>query len=106
MADKQTSHNTFSVREAIGYSWKSARKNFWFFARIILIGQVISWLFDYVSNTWQESNDTNLQILGVLIFIIGWIISIEISFAQLAVFLKSVDKKKTELKDLFAYFDA
>lgn len=106
MVEQRKHHNKFSKSEVIRFGWDVAKKNLWFFVAILLISNVISWLFSFVSQPLFANNNAFVKIIGILITIAGWIVSLEIGYATFVIFLKFVDKKKVAIKDLFAYFDA
>ncbi|HVA97209.1 MAG TPA: hypothetical protein VND99_06140 [Candidatus Acidoferrales bacterium] len=105
MAEQKVSHNSFSISEAIRFGWQVATKNIWFFVALILISEGISQIISFIYNNLLANGDMLVRLLGVIVFVIGWVINIEISFATFVIYFKFVDKKKTSLKDLFAYFE-
>lgn len=105
MAEQKITHNTFSISEAIRFGWQVAKKNVWFFVAMLLINQGISLLTSYIYQPLLDNQDVLIKILGVITFIVGWIINLEIEFAMLAIYLKFVDRKHAVLKDLFVYFN-
>lgn len=103
---EHTHHRTFSISKALGFGWNIAKKNFWFFLAVLLIPNAISFLIAFIYQPLFDQNTLLLNILGFVIMIAGWIVSLQLSFATLALYFKFADAKKAELKDLFAYFDA
>ncbi len=95
----------FSIPEALKFGWETTKKNFWFLAAIILIPQVISWLVSFSTGSLYTQSDSFSRFLGFVITIAGWVIGLEISFAQIVIFLKFIDKKKPQIAELFSYFE-
>jgi len=104
MAKKKKVHKSFSIKEAIHFGWQISTKNVWFFIGFLLIPFGINML---LSNFTPQLFDKNLHFnfLGLVILFISWIVSLQFGFAQIAIYFKLADKKKTSLKELFAYFD-
>jgi uncharacterized membrane protein len=106
MVNKTPSHREFSKVEALKYGWEATKKHFWFLVLIFLIPYGVSWAFSLVSQPFLDNPNAIFKFVGILITFVSWIVCFEISFGQLMIFLKIVDKKKTSFEDLFAYFDA
>lgn len=96
----------FSIGEAIQFGWETTKKNFWTILVILLIPLGISWIISFTTGSLYEMKDNSLYLMGFLITLAGWIINIEISYSQVVVFLKLVDKKKVEVSELFDNFKA
>jgi uncharacterized membrane protein len=105
MNKQKTSHRTFSKSEAIRFGWEVAKKNFWFFFAMLIISYGIQWLFSFIYNPLIKSDDVVTKVAGFLMILAGWIVNLEINFAQLTIYFKFFDKKKAELRILFAYFE-
>lgn len=72
---------------------------------MIVISIGIDQLSSYISQQLAANQNISIILLGLLVLIVGWIINIETSFAQLAIYFKFTDSKPTTLKELFSYFD-
>lgn len=105
MAEQKITHNTFSISEAILFGWQVAKKNIRFFVAMIIVAQVVGLVTEFIYQLTVKSSAILVLLLGLILFIIGGIIKVEISFAQLAIYFKFVDKKKTSIKDIFFYFE-
>ena len=105
MEQKISSHK-FSKSEAIRFAWELTKKHFWFFVGFLLLAQVIGFLISSISQPLMQNSNVSIKIAGILVFLAGWIINLEIGFATVMIFFKIADKKKTAVKELFSYFDA
>jgi len=106
MAVKEKNKPIFSISEAIRFGWQVTKKHFWFFVAMIFISEVIDRIVPYIYEPMFGYTDILVILLGIIVFISGWVLSIELSFAAIVIYFKFADKKKALLKDLFGYFDS
>lgn len=102
---EQKSTYTFSIKEAVKFGWEVTKKHFWFLFAFIVIIQAFSYGLSYFQSSLMENNDNSLFMIGILAYLAGMVINIELGYAQESVFLKLVDKQKAAFKDLYSYFD-
>jgi uncharacterized membrane protein len=105
MAEQKFSHKNFSKTEAIRFGWQMAIKHFRFFVVALLIVHGISWGLSFIYQPFIGNSDILIKLLGIILFLVGWYINLEIGFAMLTIYFKIAEKKKTTVKELFAYFD-
>lgn len=91
----------FSKREAIKIGWEVTKKNFGFFAIVLIISLFINFLPEAIERAFK---DLNLFALIAINFI-GIIFSVIVGIGLIKVFLKVFDQEKAELKDLFSHYD-
>jgi len=96
---------TFSVSEAFKYGWRTTLKDFPFFLVLLIITFSINFLLGYIENILFKSNEGMSGVVALFVLLVRWIVSLELSFAMIAIVLRFVDKKKSEISDLFAFFD-
>lgn len=106
MAELKKTTNTFSISEAIRAGWNLTKKNFWFLLMIFIISNAMGFLLSFITQPFFAQENGLIILIGVLIYIAGYVISLELGFATFAILLKIVDNKKTKIKDLFSYFNA
>lgn len=100
-----TADKKFSSKEFIKFGWNTTKKNFWFLFVMFLIPQLLSSLTSFTTSSIYARNEMFLSLFGFLITVVGWVILIELSYAQTVILLKFVDNKKPRLSDLYAHFD-
>src|SRR5258706_1721108 len=105
MAEKTSTQNAFSKSEAFRFGWETTKKNFWFIAALVAIPIVISECISFISQPLVKADNGYFKLAGFLLTIAGYFVSYSIGFGSTAIFLKLADKKKTEIKELFSYFD-
>ncbi len=86
----------FSIKEAVGFGFKIAKKNILFFLGIFVITILVSGINGSLQNGLEEQ-----VILAFLVSMIFWVISEIIGMGILRINLKFVDGKKPGYKDLF-----
>ncbi len=100
---KNMSAQKFSKKEAIKFGWQITKTNFWFFAKILLIAFLIS----FVNNIANEDlTKKEIEILPplvdfILILIFG-ILQIIISMGLIKISLRFCDNKKATFSELFS----
>ncbi len=94
-------HNSFSVKEALLYGWKTFKKNWQFLVPVFVIvtvaGMIPSWLHDW--------SDENMPSISFIFTIIGWLVQMITSIGTLVIILKLVDKKKPEFTDIYSHYN-
>jgi uncharacterized membrane protein len=86
----------FSKKEALAYGWGSMKKNFWFFAQIIIIMLAAVGITGLLGNYFKDRNPVN----GALWSVISLFIQFAISAGAIAVILKIYDGGKAKIKDI------
>lgn len=89
----------FSRNEAIGFGWKIAKKNIWFFVVIFVIVALVNMAPGSINNYTRD----NLPVLAFILSIIVWVVQMIVQMGMINIALKFNDDKKTEYADLFYY---
>jgi hypothetical protein len=93
----------FSKSDAIKYGFATMKKNFWFFAQIIIIVSIISYVPGIITGAFDE---INLPTLAVIFFgIVGlvfWGLQLLISIGVIKIALKFVKGSTGKVGDLFS----
>lgn len=92
--------NSFTVQEALLFSWKTFKKNLQFllivFVILVAVGMVPSYL-----QTWSKEN---MPQISFLISIISWIVQMVTSIGVIIISIKLVDGKKAEMADIYKHY--
>lgn len=88
----------FSKGEAISFGWGIAKKNFWFFAGLLVIVGVIRFIFGALYNLSTDSA------LSFLLWAMSLVVSTIISIGLVKISLKIHDGQKAEYQDLFSSY--
>ncbi|SRR5258706_11435060 len=105
MAEKTITSSLFSISEAIRFGWETTKKNFWLIVATLIIPFVINYAISLIDGPLLKSDNGFLKIAGILAVIASYFISYAFTFGRLSIYFKLFDKKKTEVNELFAYFD-
>lgn len=88
----------FSKKEAINFGFKIAKENVFFFLSVFVVWALIT----IVTSGIQGSLNANKQPLLSFIFsLLMWVVNSIISMGIINIYLKFVDGKKPNLKDIF-----
>lgn len=104
MTQQAVTQQKFLKSEAFRYAWKMTKKHFLFLLAVLIIPAAINYVFLGVTNFLVHSYKLPMPI-GLLISVVRYVVGLELNIATLIILLQIVDKKKTSLKNLFAYFD-
>jgi hypothetical protein len=91
---------TFSKKQAIKFGWQIMKKNFLFFATVLIIAGFLNSLFNFLT----ESVGQFSQIGSGIVQLIGGMISIIITMGFINISLKFHDNEKPRIVDLFSCY--
>lgn len=88
----------FSIGDAISYGWEVMKEKFWFFAGLLVVTGIISW----IPNIIVKSMGEEVTAASIIITILGMIINMFISLGLLKIVLNIFDQKEAKISDLFS----
>jgi uncharacterized membrane protein len=89
----------FSKKEAINYGWEEMKKNFWFFATLLLISGIVSAISRRLN--WNDSHQSASLVIIIFIFWLAFFVLARIiEMGQIRITLDIFDNRKPELKNL------
>lgn len=90
----------FSKREVIRFGWNIMKKNFWFFAGVLIVAGLIN----YIPKIISESIKKEFAILSILIGIVCLVPQIVVQLGLIKIVLNLYDNKERKFSDLFSCF--
>ncbi len=90
----------FFKREAIRFGWNVMKKNFWFFAGVLIVTGLITWISSIISELIKKE----FAILSIIIGIAGWVLMIVVQLGLIKIALNLHDNKERKFSDLFSCF--
>ena len=90
----------FSKKQAIKFGWQIMKKNFFFFAGLLIIVGFLNSLFNFSAESVQRFSQVGSEIIQL----IGGIVSIIITIGFINISLKLHDDQKPRFVDLFSCY--
>lgn len=97
------SKNNFSIGEAVSYGFNRAKKHWGFLIVCVLISIAASMIPNLTASALTDRG--NPTIASFIVQIAGWVLQMAVSLGLIGVALRLYDKKRTEFKNLFDYFN-
>lgn len=88
--------NTFSIKEALGFGWRTTKQYFLFLVGLLVIVFAISFLFSWLFRVTADMNSA----LGFVAWIADMVVSILIGMGIIYILLEFCDHKVPAYKDL------
>ncbi|MBI1961698.1 MAG: DUF975 family protein [Parcubacteria group bacterium] len=93
----------FSISEAMRFGWRTAKKHFWFFLRLIAVVLVVTYGPALIAQSFDR---TELPTLAVLLFflagILFWVLQLLVSVGLIQIVLTHVSGGRGHINDLFS----
>jgi hypothetical protein len=90
----------FSKKEALQFGWQAMKKNFWFFAGVLIVTGLVSWAPGALSDLTEK----DLAIFSIIIGIAGWALQTVVQMGLIKIALNLHDNKERKFSDLFSCF--
>ncbi len=87
---------SFSIGDSIKYGWTTTKKNFKFFAVLLLIIAAVNFVPSFLNSAFEDSPG-----IVFLVSLISWGLQILVSLGIIRIALKIYDKKAVKHDDLF-----
>lgn len=92
----------FEIGEAVKFGWGAAKKNFWFFAKLLVIYLVVLMVLQFLQG--PPDADRPLTLMEMLAIPLSVAVQIVLSLGLITIALKLIDGKVPELKDLWSSY--
>jgi len=88
----------FSINEALYFGWATIKSNFGFFAKLSIIALPLIFVPNIIAERVLEIN----TFLGIIVYIVGYVLSTLVLMGLIKIALIFYDYNKGQLKDLFS----
>ena len=91
---------TFSISGALKFGWEKTKSNFLFILGVTALSFIISML----SGQIQEVLGEGAPVVGMILFVLGYIVSSVLTIGYYKIFLKLHDGQHADFKDLYQHY--